>query len=153
LTLYGSLTESGTYEFLAEILTDDPRGGRRNYTALDDPHTVADQVAARPGALGFMSFSYYQANRARLRAVQVNGGAGCITPTEQAIRTGRYTPLSRPLLLYVNADALRRPAVRAYLDFYWDSAPELANLLGFVPLGETSYAANRSRIERALAGR
>lgn len=151
MPLYGPPTESGTFEFLAEQLTDDPAGGRLNYTALHEPNDVANNVAARPNALGTMSFAHYQANRDRVRALQVNGGGGCITPTEQAIQTGRYMPLSRPLLLYVSQEALRRPAVQAYLDFYWDTAPELAAALGFLPLNHASYAANRSRLQRALS--
>lgn len=151
MPLYGPPTESGTFEFLAVQLTDDPGGGRLNYTALHEPDAVADNVAAGPNALGYMSFAHYQANRDRVRAVQVNGGRGCVTPTEQAIQTGRYLPFSRPLLLYVSQQALRRPAVQAYLDFYWDAAPEIAAALGFLPLNHASYAANRSRLQRALA--
>jgi len=40
-----------------------------------------------------------------------------IKPSLETIRNGSYTPLARPLFLYVNKTAYARPEVKAFVDF------------------------------------
>ena len=43
-----------------------------------------------------------------------------------------YTPLSRPLFVYVNAESLQRPEVQEFMKFYIATARELVADVGYV---------------------
>jgi phosphate transport system substrate-binding protein len=49
---------------------------------------------------------------------------------------GTYSPLSRPLFLYVNTSAAKRPAVRDFLMFDLQNAGTLATHVKYIPLPE-----------------
>ena len=53
-----------------------------------------------------------------LRAIPIDGGDGCVDPTEATIASFEY-PLSRPLFIYVNtAKAAEKQALADFVDFY-----------------------------------
>src|SRR5690606_36545097 len=106
-------------------------------------------VAGDPGALGYFGCAYYEANRERVKLVAVDSDNGCVRPTPETIRSGRYDPLSRPLFIYVDRAALARPAVAEFVRFYMETAPELAREVGYVPLGEQDYQVNLRRVAGA----
>ncbi len=76
---------------------------------------LAGDVAAGIGdndyTIGYMSYGEYLAAGDAVRAVQINAGAGCVTPTAGNIQSGTY-PLTQPLYLYANAESALRPAVQ-----------------------------------------
>src|SRR5690606_4979291 len=106
-------------------------------------------VSGDQNALGYFGFAYYAANEGRLKLVAVDSGDGCVRPDADSIENGSYSPLSRPLLLYVNRASLAEPAVRAFVDFYLDSVPLLAGEVGYVPLSGAAYEAERFRYNAA----
>ena len=55
----------------------------------------------------------------------MDGGEGCVLPSDATIQDGTYAPLSRPLYVYVRHSALEKPQVRAYVDFMLENAPEI----------------------------
>ena len=51
------------------------------------------------------------------------------------LQSGEYTPLGRPLFIYVNnASYSDKPEVKSFVDFFVASATEVATAAGFVPL-------------------
>jgi len=94
-------------------------------------------------------------NREAVRAVPIAAGsnpAAAVVPNETTIASGEYAPLSRPLFLYVNRRALRRPEVVEYLNFYLDRGPGLAAEVHSLPLPPAEYAEARAQLTRAAAG-
>ena len=75
-----------------------------------------------------------------LGAVAVNNGDGCVLPSRETIENGTYAPLSRPMFVYTKAQALAKPQVRAFLQFYLDNAVTLVSEVGYVPLAAQRYA-------------
>ena len=73
-----------------------------------------------------------------------------MVPEPAAIADGSYSPLSRPLFIYVNTEALRRPEVQAFVQFYMEQGAELARDVGYVPEDAGVYSAN-ARSARASA--
>ena len=57
----------------------------------------------------------------------------------RTINGGTYNPLSRPLYVYVSIDALERPEVRAFIEFYLENAAILAASVGYVGLPQEMY--------------
>ena len=69
-----------------------------------------------------------------MKLVQVDKGAGCVTPTNETVQAQQY-PLSRPLYTYVKNDSLVRiPAVAAYVQFWVDNLAQISEDAIFVPL-------------------
>lgn len=66
--------------------------------------------------------------------------AGAVLPSEESIKSGAYTPLSRPLFLYVNRAALKRPATIAFLSYYLSpEGRQLVTESGYVRFSEDIY--------------
>ncbi|HFD16774.1 MAG TPA: PstS family phosphate ABC transporter substrate-binding protein, partial [Rhodospirillales bacterium] len=120
LRLFGPGTDSGTYDYFTEAVIGEEGASRGDYTASEDDNVLVQGVANDEGALGFFGFAYYVENRDKLKAVAIrNPETGeCVEPSIENAKSGLYQPLSRPLFVYVNAEALDRPAVAAFMDMY-----------------------------------
>jgi len=150
IRLYGPGTDSGTFDYFTEAIVGRAGASRPDYTASEDDNVLVQGVEGDPGALGYFGYAYYEANRDRLKLVGVDAGGGCVRPSPETIRTGRYRPLSRPLFLYVRRDALARPAVREFVRFYVEHASALVPEAGYVPLAPEEYQAALRSLEAAV---
>ena len=152
LSLYGPGTDSGTFDYFKEaILGKDANGkqieSRADFTASEDDNILVQGIAGSKGALGYFGFAYYLSNQDRIKAVSiVNPKTGtAVEPSVANVETNRYVPLSRPLLIYVNADAaaFRQTTlgrnIRSFVNYYMDNAGELSAEVGYVPLPQRAY--------------
>ncbi|MFW6330506.1 MAG: PstS family phosphate ABC transporter substrate-binding protein [Gemmatimonadota bacterium] len=146
IKLYGPGTDSGTFDYFTEAIMGEEDRSRQDYTASEDDNVLVQGVAGDPGALGYFGFAYYEQNTARLKAVEVDA-EGCAAPTRETIASGEYRPLSRPMYIYVNQDALSRSEVQRFVTFYMEHAQELVPAVGYVPLAESTYERNISQVE------
>jgi len=147
IKLYGPGTDSGTFDYFTDAIMGESGASRQDYTASEDDNVLVQGVAGDRGGLGYFGFAYYEENRDRLKALAVDGGDGCVTPTVQTVKSGEYSPLSRPMFIYVKRDALARPHVRRFMRFYMENAAELVPQVGYVPLDDAAYRENLSRVE------
>jgi phosphate transport system substrate-binding protein len=153
LQLFGPGTASGTFDYFTEAVNGDGGSSRTDYTPSEDDNVIVQGVASNPGAMGYFGYAYYDANRARVKALSVNG----VAPSPETIASGDY-PLSRPMFIYVNAESLRRPQVRRFVTYFLQNAATLAPRVGYVPLPAEAYAAYAQRVANnetgtAFAGR
>ncbi len=145
IRLYGPGPDSGTFDFFTERVVGEAGASRTDYIASEDDNVIVEGVSRERYSLGYLGYAYYVENRDRLRAVPVDGGNGCVAPTDEAITSGKY-PLSRPLYIYVNVERLReRLELREFVAFYLREAPSLVPKVGYTPLPERYY-----RIAEAL---
>lgn len=151
IKLYGPGTNSGTFDYFTEEVVGTEDASRSDYTASEDDNVLVQGVAGDAGSLGYFGYAYFGENRQTLRAVQVDGGNGCVEPNPQTIEGGQYAPLSRPLLIYVKKASLARPEVRSFVEFYLASAPELASQVGYVPLSAAGYQQSTRTLQQATA--
>ena len=147
LQLFGPGTASGTFDFFTEAVMGESGSSRTDFTPSEDDNVLVQGVASNPGGMGYFGFAYYEQNRQRLKALSVNG----VTPSAETIASGDY-PLARPMFIYVNAEALRRPQVRRFIDYLLVNAPTLAPRVGYVPLPAEAYATYRQRIASSETG-
>ena len=68
---------------------------------------IVQGVAGEKGGLGYFGFSYYEENQDTLKALEIDGGDGCVAPSVETAQDGTYTPLSRPLFVYVKNGVAR----------------------------------------------
>ena len=146
IRLYGPGTDSGTFDYFTEVINGEEDASRPDYTASEDDNTLVQGVAGDRDALGYFGYAYYQENAQRVRAVPINGGSGCVSPTPETATDGTYAPLSRPLSIYVSRTAMARPEVNGFLRFYMQHAAELVPQVGYVPLDASRYQQNLQQI-------
>ena len=134
--LYGAGVDSGTYDYFTEVITGKEGASRGDFTASEDDNVLVQGVAGDELGLGFLPFAYYKENQARLKLVPVDNGkgGGPIAPSFDTIRNGSYSPLSRPLFIYVSEKSRARPEVQQFVDFYVATVGSLAQEVGYVEL-------------------
>jgi phosphate transport system substrate-binding protein len=142
--LYGAGVDSGTYDYFTEAINGKTGASRGDFTSSEDDNVLVQGIAGDELALGFLPFAYFNENKERLRLVPVDNkkaedGEGPTAPSFDAIRTGRYQPLSRPLFIYVSEKALTRSEVQQFVDFYIANVGKLAEEVGYVGLGDEGY--------------
>ena len=148
IALYGPDTDSGTFDYFTEEVMGEAQLSRPDYTASADDNVLVQGIAGGKYSLGYFGFAYYQENQDKLKLVAVDSGNGCVQPTSETIENGSYSPLSRPLFIYVSKASLERPEVKAFVEFYLDNAAELAQEVGYIRLGEAEYASYRDMIKQ-----
>jgi phosphate transport system substrate-binding protein len=137
LELYGAGTDSGTFDYFTGAINGEEGASRTDYNPSEDDNVTVQGVTGSAGALGYFGFSYYEENADELRAVEIDGGNGCVAPSSQSAQDGTYTPLSRPLFVYVsNQSYLEKPQVAAFVDFYVSNDAAITEQALFVPLND-----------------
>src|SRR5690606_1563668 len=127
IKLYGPGSDSGTYDFFNEQILGKGEKVRTGFTQSEDDNILVNNVKAEKYALGYFGYAYYASNSEAVKAVAIDTGDGKpVPPSMSTIGNRTYEPLSRPLLLYVRKDALKRDDVQVFLGFYLDTAAELA---------------------------
>jgi len=136
IALFGPGTDSGTFDYFTEEINGESGASRTDFTPSEDDNVIVQGVSGSKGGLGYFGFSYFEENIDQLKAVAIDSGAGCIQPSVETARDGSYTPLSRPLYVYVSQPALENPAVLNFFQFFVDNNASIAESALFIPLSE-----------------
>ena len=107
---------------------------------------------ATRGALGYLGLSYLESNKKNLKAVEIDGGDGCVAPSIETVQDGTYKPLSRPLFVYIKTKSLARIEVETFAAYLLDNADSLARGALFVPLTPDQLDEAYSVLDGASAG-
>ncbi len=150
--LFGPGVASGTYDYFTEAVVGESGSSRGDFTASEDDNVLVQGVAGDKLGLGFFGLAYYEENADKLKLVAVDGGEGPVAPSLETVSNGTYSPLSRPLLIYVNSTAAAKAEVQAFVSFYLAYAPKLSQEVGYVPLPEATYAEQTSKFNTFLEG-
>ena len=148
MKLYGPGTDSGTFDYFTEEINGEEGASRTDYSASEDDNVIVRGVEGDAGALGYFGFTYFEENEDTLKALEIDGGGGCVAPSAESAQSGEYKPLARPLFIYVKKASLERPEVMDFVEFIFDNSGEIADSARFIPATEDQIAEARS----ALAG-
>ncbi|MDX2026024.1 PstS family phosphate ABC transporter substrate-binding protein [Microcella sp.] len=141
LALFGAGTDSGTFDYFTDAINGEEGAIRTDYSPSEDDNITIQGVTGESGGVGFLGLSYVAENADVLRAVAIDGGAGCVEATVETVQDGSYTPLSRPLFVYVkNTSYQENAAVKAFVDYYVENAAAIAEAAIFVPLTDEQIA-------------
>lgn len=158
LVITGPGEESGTYDTYVELVLEkiaDDRGQeaatRPDYVASANDNVIIEGIAGSDTSLGWVGYAFYLANEDTVKALEVDGGDGCVAPTPETIASFEY-PLSRPLFIYVNLEkAETKPALAAFVDHYLsDEGLAAVEQAGYVSLDD--YGDIRTRWAQRTAG-
>ena len=149
ISLFGPGSDSGTYDYMAaDVIGDESETTRSDYEASEDDNVLVQGVAGTEGATGYFGYTYYEENTDSLKALSIDDGNGCVAPSADTAQAGEYTPLSRPLFIYVKNSAYNdNAAVKEYVDFYVENLSDIAEVGKFIPLSDDLYSKTQSALE------
>lgn len=152
IKLFGPGTDSGTFDYFTAEINGEEGASRTDYTPSEDDNVVVTGVTGSKGGLGYFGYTYFEENQDKLNAVQIDSGAGCVSPSPQTVQDGTYKPLGRPLYVYVSTKALKdNPATVAFLDYYVSNDATIAEQALFIPLNETQTTKLNDEFSKAKA--
>jgi phosphate transport system substrate-binding protein len=153
LALFGPGTDSGTFDFFTDQINGEEGASREDYEASEDDNQLVTGVSGSEGGLGYFGFSYYEANMDKLNLVGVGESAdSCVKPSAESIQDGSYKPLSRPIFMYPSAEAIKRPEVKAFMDFVLANQQAIAEAAKIVPMTQEQADKAQSDLTAAESG-
>jgi phosphate transport system substrate-binding protein len=154
MKLYGPGADSGTFDYFTEAVVGKAKSSRGDFTASEDDNVLVQGVSQDTNALGYFGFSYFDANRDRLKALPIitKAGAKAISPSVETVMDGSYQPFSRPLFIYVNIKSYEKPEIKRFVEFYMKNGPRLIAEVKYVPLPAHAYEYNLTHIESKKYG-
>jgi phosphate transport system substrate-binding protein len=147
LHLYGPGTDSGTFDYFTEVINGKTKSSRADFTASEDDNILVQGVSGDVNSLGYFGYAYYVENKDKVKIVPIDSGKGPVTPNDTTITSNAYTPLSRPLFIYVNTASLERAEVKAFVEFYMKNGEVLVHEVGYTPLDPKVYEDNLTTIK------
>ncbi|HEU0214390.1 MAG TPA: PstS family phosphate ABC transporter substrate-binding protein [Jiangellaceae bacterium] len=152
LVLAGPGTDSGTFDYFTDAVNGEEGASRTDYQASEDDNVIVQAVQGSAGAMGYFGYSYYEENTGTLKALEIDGGGGCIAPSAETVQDGSYAPLGRQLFIYPSAEALERPEVEGFVRFYIDNIDEIVEAAGFIGLNDEQKTALSDQFDALLGG-
>jgi phosphate transport system substrate-binding protein len=151
LVISGPGEESGTYDSFVEFAIADlaeERGQdeatRADYNSSPNDNVIVQGIEGSDTSLGWLGFSYYEAEKDRMKAIAIDTGDGCVAPSVETIGDGSYG-FSRTLYIYVNnAKAAENPAVKGFVDlFLAEEGLAAVTEAGYVALPDDQWTASQ----------
>lgn len=145
--------DSGTFDYFTEEVNGETDAATRFATQSEDDNVLVTGVAGDANAIAFFGYAYYVENKDKLKALAVDGGSGCVTPSDATINDGSYSPLSRPLFIYPDVGKARqRPELEAFVDFYLESTNALSVEVGYIGMPDDLLRKEKDEWAAALGG-
>lgn len=147
LELFGAGSDSGTYDYWTEAINGEEGVIRTDYNSIgEDDNAAINGVAGDPWAMAFIPFSFVQEAGEQVKALQIDGGEGCVEPALETVQDGTYQPLGRPLFIYPSGEALQKPEVVAFLEFYIENQEQITTEATYIPMTEEQVAASQEKV-------
>lgn len=153
-TLYGAGSDSGTFDYFTEAVVGKAKSSRGDYTASEDDNVLVQGVANDVNAIGYFGYAYFAENQDKLKAlaIQTSADAAGVLPSMETVIDGTYTPLARPMFIYVSDKAWSRSEVKSFIEYYLANADTLAREVNYVPLPAEAYTSIRGHLSEGKLG-
>src|SRR5258708_21424689 len=140
MKLFGPGADSGTFDYFTEAVVGKSKSSRGDFTASEDDNVLVQGVSRDVNGLGYFGFAYYVENKDKLKAVPiVNEKGQAVEPSMEAVERGIYSPLARPIFIYINAKSLAKPEVKEFAEYYMKNGAKLSREVKYVPLPAKAY--------------
>lgn len=147
IKLYGPGTDSGTFEYFTEEINDEANAIRTDFTPSEDDNVLVTGVTNDKYAMGYFGYSYYLENKDLLKVLAIDGGNSPVLPDFDTIENGTYSPLSRPLFIYVNKKSLEKEHIKKFIEYYLTEGTKFIKEVGYVSLKEADYKIELEKIK------
>ena len=153
MKLFGPGADSGTFDYFTEAVVGKSKSSRGDFTASEDDNVLVQGVSRDVNGLGYFGYAYYVENKDKLKAVPiVNEKGQPVLPSLDAVIAGTYTPLARPIFIYVNAKALGKAEVKEFVQYYMTHGAKLAKEVKYVPLPDSAYKTAWEHVQKGKKG-
>ena len=145
--------DSGTFDYFTEEINGEVDASTSFGQQSEDDNVLVSGVAGDTNAIAYFGYAYFVENSDSVKAIGVDGGEGCVEPTEETINDNSYAPLSRPLFIYPDVGkAKERPELKAFVDFYLENSVALASEVGYVGLPDDLLQKSKDDWAAAVGG-
>ncbi|MCA9116178.1 MAG: PstS family phosphate ABC transporter substrate-binding protein [Planctomycetaceae bacterium] len=154
IKLYGPDTDSGTFDYFTEAVVGKGGASRSDYTPSTDDNVLVRGISGDKYSLGYFGYAYYIENKEKLKVLGIAPGddlSAAVKPADDVIESGEYTPLSRPLFLYVSTASLKKPQVSAFLRYYLEQGQKLVGEVGYVKLSESVVTEAKAKLQDGIS--
>jgi len=155
LQIFSPGADSGTFDYFTEAINGEEGAQRSkdvNVVGEDDNATVTG-VAGSEGGIGYFGYSFFTENQDQLKALEIENEEGdCVAPSEEAAQDGSYNPLGRQLFIYPSAQALEKPEVLEFVNFYIENVNDVAADAGFIALTDEQIAEAQAKVDSLTGG-
>lgn len=153
LKLYGAGSDSGTFDYFTAVINGKAGSSRGDYSPAEDDHETIDGVASNVNALGYLGLAYFEENKQKLKAVAISwNDKNPVLPSAKTVLDGTYQPLSRPIMIYINAASLNKPEVKSFALYYLSNAAKLVKKVKYVELSPSAYKLGLARVNNVVKG-
>ncbi len=153
IKMYAPGVDSGTFDYFTEAINGDGGVSRGDFVASEDHNVLVQDVSGDKYSIGYFGYAYYVENKDKVKVVPVDGGNGCIAPTDDAINNGSYAPLSRPLFIYVRSDAAQQEHIAEFVKYYLSpNGQKLAASVGYIPFPGEVYQLGLAKFDAGAVG-
>lgn len=152
LVLAGPGTDSGTFDYFTDAINGEEGASRTDYEASEDDNVIVQAVQGSTGAMGYFGYSYFEENADTLKALEIDGGNGCVAPSVETVQDASYAPLGRQLFIYPSAEALEKPEVEAFVRFYIENIDQIVEAAGFIGLNDEQKTALQEQFDTLIGG-
>jgi phosphate transport system substrate-binding protein len=153
MKLFGPGADSGTFDYFTEAVVGKSKSSRGDFTASEDDNVLVTGVSRDVNGLGYFGYAYYIENKDKLKAVPiVNDKGQAVEPSVEAVLKGSYTPLARPIFIYVSAKSLAKPEVKEFVEYYMTNGAALAKEVKYVPLPDSAYKTALQHVQKGKKG-
>jgi phosphate transport system substrate-binding protein len=153
MKLFGPGADSGTFDYFTEAVVGKSKSSRGDFTASEDDNVLVQGVSRDVNGLGYFGYAYYVENKDKLKAVPiVNDKGQPVEPSMDAVIKGTYTPLARPIFIYVSAKAYAKPEVKEFVEYYMKNGGKLAQEVKYVPLPDHAYRMALEHVQKGKKG-
>lgn len=153
IKMYAPGVDSGTFDYFTEAINGDGGVSRGDFVASEDDNMLVQGVSGDTYSIGYFGYAYYVENKDKVKVVPIDGGSGCVAPTDEAINNGTYAPLSRPLFIYVRADAAQQEHIAEFVRYHLSpDGQNLAASVGYIPFPQEVYDLGLSKFNGGVTG-
>ena len=153
IKMYAPGVDSGTFDYFTEAINGDGGVSRGDFVASEDDNVLVQGVSGDRYSIGYFGYAYYVENQDKVKVVPIDGGNGCVAPTDDAINNGTYAPLSRPLFIYVRSDAAQQDHVSEFVRYYLSpKGQDLAASVGYIPFPNEVYDLGLAKFNAGTTG-
>ncbi|MBN3522883.1 PstS family phosphate ABC transporter substrate-binding protein [Paenibacillus apiarius] len=149
IKIYSPDANHGTFDYFTEEINGKAQESRndKQVTFSADTNAIVQGVAGDKNSIGYFGYSYFEENQDKLKLIPVDNGTATVAPSQDTIKDGSYSPLSRPLLIYVNKNHMEKPEVKAFVEYYLQNVGNIAKEVGYVALPQEKYDEQLSQLK------
>jgi phosphate transport system substrate-binding protein len=152
LRLFAIAANSGTYDYFTKVINGKTKLARNDVTSVSDTKAMIKGIANDVDAIGFISYVYASTNKDNFKTVGIDTGKGAIVPSLATVNNGTYTPLARPLFIYVSTKSFAKPNMQEFVNYYLANAHKFVAKLHYIPLSNTAYAKIQQQAKELKVG-